>query len=672
MTSLQKIRSHSALLIIIVGLAMLAFILGDFLSSGSTFFNRSRENVATIEGEDIHYTAYEAAQNQLTEVYKIETGSSSFDEETTAQMRNQVWQMMLLDYTLRAQAEKIGMDVTTDELSELCIGANPHQIIRGRRAFYDQTGQFNRDILVQFLAQIEEEPADASQAEGFRQAKNYWLYWENAVRLTYLQEKYTNLVQHLVKANSLDAKYAFDARQTSVSVDYVSQPYYTVADSLVSVSEKDIKRLYKEHKPEYKQTPNRAIAYVSFPIVPSEQDFAEAEQSLRDLEQEFRTGSTEEVISIVNVNSDIRYDGIDYSAETVPAQYKDFAFAKNAQAGATTELTFANNTYSIARIIECGYSLPDSVELKAIAPAGSEAEDQELGWYTAAELPQEIATPAFAGKRGTRFTVAQGMGEQTFEVLDISPATPKVKLAILEREVTPSNKTYSATYNAAKQFLIANQTEEDLRKAAAEAGMSVYPQYNLLATTDKVGDLTSSRAIVRWAFDAEEGQVSDVFECGDRYVVAVVTEVNDGEYRSLESVRGELTREATNEAKAKYIADRLAGVETLEAAAEITGTQIQHVERVSLADYRFGNAGAEPAVIGAAIAQGENTLSAPIEGNMGVYVLRTGTKTTATAEFNADQEKQQLSSRYSYTLPYQAISLLERNAEVEDNRANFQ
>ena len=122
MASLQKIRNHGALLIAIVGLAMLAFILGDFLNSGSSFFHRNRENVGVIEGQKIHYTEYEAAKEQLTEVYKIESGRSDFDEEMSTQIRNQVWNMLMMDYTLRAQAEKIGMDITADELTALCVG----------------------------------------------------------------------------------------------------------------------------------------------------------------------------------------------------------------------------------------------------------------------------------------------------------------------------------------------------------------------------------------------------------------------------------------------------------------------------------------------------------------------------------------------------------------------
>lgn len=666
MASLQKIRNHGALLIAIVGLAMLAFILGDFLNSGSSFFNRSRENVGVIEGQKVHYTEYEAAKDQLTEVYKIESGRSDFDEDTYAQIRNQVWNMFVMDYTLRAQAKEIGMDITADELTELCVGNNVHQILRGRRAFMDENGQFSREAVKSLINAINEGSEDAEQNANLQQAKTYWLYWEKAVRISYMQEKYTNLLQHLFRANSLDAEYAFNGRQNGVSAEYVMQPYYTVADSLVKVSESDIKALYKQHKEQYKQTPNRTIKYVTFDIAPSEDDFKAAENLMTSLQEEFKT--TEDVSLVVNTNSDIMYDGRDYSEETVPAQFKEFAFAKGAKAGQCTDILFENNTYAMARIMQAGYSLPDSVELKAVVEDG---EEQEAYWYKATDLPKNIAEPAFAGKRGDRFTVAIGMGEQTFEITEIGKPTPKVKLAILAREVTPSSKTYSAIYNSAKQFIVENNNAEAMEAAAQEAGMTVLPQYNMTNNTDKVGQLRASRPIVRWAFEAKEGQVSDVFECGQQFVVAALVEVNDGEYRPLDAVRAELTYEATNNAKAQYIIKQLKGVESLEAAAQIMEQPIQTVERITLSDSRFGNAGLEPAVIGAAIAQGENALSAPIQGNMGVFMVKTGAANNMEAAFDAQSEKAQLTSRFAY-MPYQAMQIVEDNAEITDNRANFQ
>ena len=669
MTTLQRIRNHGIILLIVVGVAMLAFILGDFLNSGSSFFNRSRENVGVIAGHKVHYTEYEAAKDQLTEVYKIESGSNDINEELGMQIRSQVWQMMLMDYTLREQAQAIGMDVTSEELSNLCIGENPHQLITQRRAFYDETGKFNRFALINFLNSLAQEPETQEQAANMQQAKNYWMYWENAVRLTHMQDKYVNLLSQLLTANPLDAKYAFDARQTTVNVEFVQQPFFAVADSLVKVTDADIKKLYNAQKEQYKRTPNRSLVYVGFPIEPSEADFSEVEKLMKTLENDFQT--KEDVATIVNSNSDILYDGRDYSETTIPAEYKEFAFGKGVKKGQYTELTFANDTYSMARIMECGYSKPDSVKLVLVAN-GEGTEDVELGWFQASELQKTIADPAFAGKKGSTFTVSSGMGEQTFKIADKSNPTPKVKLAILSRKVTPSSKTYGILYNEAKQFIVNNNSIDSLRQSAQELGLSVTPAFALDANADKVNDLKNSRPIVRWAYEATVGDLSDVFECGNQFVVAALTEINDGEYRTLNEVRAELQMQALADKKADYIINQLNGVATLEAAAELFDAEIQSAEGISLASYRLGAAGVEPAVIGAALALESNTTSAPVKGNMGVYMVRIGEKTVAEGELNAEQEIQQLNMRTSYSAPYQAIALIEENAEVEDNRARFQ
>lgn len=669
MTTLQRIRNHGIILLIVVGVAMLAFILGDFLNSGSSFFNRSRENVGVIAGHKVHYTEYEAAKDQLTEVYKIESGSNDINEELGMQIRSQVWQMMLMDYTLREQAQAIGMDVTSEELSNLCIGENPHQLITQRRAFYDETGKFNRFALINFLNSLAQEPETQEQAANMQQAKNYWLYWENAVRLTHMQDKYVNLLSQLLTANPLDAKYAFDARQTTVNVEFVQQPFFAVADSLVKVTDADIKKLYNAQKEQYKRTPNRSLVYVGFPIEPSEADFSEVEKLMKTLENDFQT--KEDVATIVNSNSDILYDGRDYSETTIPAEYKEFAFGKGVKKGQYTELTFANDTYSMARIMECGYSKPDSVKLVLVAN-GEGTEDVELGWFQASELQKTIADPAFAGRKGSTFTVSSGMGEQTFKIADKSNPTPKVKLAILSRKVTPSSKTYGILYNEAKQFIVNNNSIDSLRQSAQELGLSVTPAFALDANADKVNDLKNSRPIVRWAYEATVGDLSDVFECGNQFVVAALTEINDGEYRTLNEVRAELQMQALADKKADYIINQLNGVTTLEAAAELFDAEIQSAEGISLASYRLGAAGVEPAVIGAALALESNTTSAPVKGNMGVYMVRIGEKTVAEGELNAEQEIQQLNMRTSYSAPYQAIALIEENAEVEDNRARFQ
>ncbi len=671
MATLQRIRNHGLFLLIIVGLAMLAFILGDALNSGSSFMNKSREYIGEIEGQKIHYTEYESAVEQLTEVYKIESGRSDFDEDMHAQIRNQVWQMLVAKYTLQDQAKQIGMDITSDELYELCAGAKPHQLITSRRMFAGQNGQFDRNILINFLASIEMDSENAEQAANLKQAKNYWMYWENAVRLTAMQEKYVGLIQNMLTANNLDAKYAAQAKQTKVNVDYAMKPYYTVADSLVKVSTNDIRKIYDERKQLYKQTPNRDIAYIAYPIVPSEADYQLAEKAMQEIQEEFRT--TEEVALVVNSNSDVMYDGNNYSEKTIPAAYKDFAFAKGAKKNDFMELNYdeATRTFRMARLMDCGYNSPDSVQLKGIATKEGE-QDQEYGWFTEAELQKDIAEPAFAGKVGQRFTVTLGMEDRTFEITGLTKPTPKAKVAIIEREVTPSSKTFAAIYNEANQFVVNNQDEEAFRAAAEEAKMEIETATNLQKMANKVADLKSSRAIVRWAFNAKEGQVSDVFECGDKYIVAVLTATHDGEYREFEDVQATLRYEAVNRKKAEYISKQIADAKTLAEVAEKMGSEVRHIDALTEDSYRFGIEGMEPAAVGTAFATAAGELSKPVKGNQGVIVLVPSDVQRAEAEVDYKAEIASLNARTSYSLPYQLINNLEQNADIVDNRATFQ
>ena len=264
------------------------------------------------------------------------------------------------------------------------------------------------------------------------------------------------------------------------------------------------------------------------------------------------------------------------------------------------------------------------------------------------------------------------MNEQTYKILEKSKNTPKVKLAILSRKVSASSKTYSTLYNQAKQFIVANNHADSLSQAALVQGLSVTPVYALDKNADKINDLKNSREIVRWAFDAKQNQVSDVFTCGDQFIVAALTEVKDGEYRSIDDVRAELVIAATNNKKAEYITKQLQGVTTLEQAAELFDTEIKAENNISLASYRLGAAGVEPAVIGAALALDPNTVSAPIKGNNGVYLLTVDAKQVANGELNPAQEISNLNMRTSYMIPYQAITLIQDKAEVVDNRARVQ
>lgn len=703
MATLEKIRSKGVLLVVVVGLALLAFIVGDFLNSGSSYFNQSQEIVAEIAGEDINIKEYSAAIDQMTEVYKIETGKSELDEDIMTQLRSSVWENMVNEKMLNAESQKLGLAVSADELSDRLIGNNIHQLITQRRAFAGQDGQFSRPQLVQFLNSLEETPQNEEMKQQIAKVKSYWLFWEKTVKNSILQDKYNTLISKAVTANGLEAKMSFEDKKASVDVAYVVQPYYAISDSAVKVNNSDIKERYNKQKEQFKQEANCTLNYVVFDIKPLQEDFKIADDWINGLSEEFKT--TADVVGLVNSNSDVMYDGRNYSENTIPLNLKAFAFG--GKTGDNMGPVFVNNTYTMARIMESGIMQSDSVKLRHIFLAEKDAAKAdsivaaiakgddfaalakkysavqqtaanggEIGWLQegVAGVEKEITATAFSKAVNEVFTIKNAQGVQIMQVTDKTPARRKVKLAILERKVVPSSKTYSKIYNDAKEFA-ADLTAPKFDSKAKEKGYIVRPAGDILQTADKIADIPQSRQIVRWVFGSEKGDVSDVFDCGTQFVVATTSEVNEKGYRSIEKVNEQLKAEIIKDKKAelmiKNIAAQLAKNPSLEALAASMNDSVKVAAGVNFGAYQFGVAGFEPSVIGKSTVAELNKVSAPIKGNAGVYVIRASNKRINPQPFDAKMELMQLNSRMSYSLPYAIVQDMKDKAEIVDNRMNF-
>jgi peptidyl-prolyl cis-trans isomerase D len=703
MAVLDKIRSKGVLLVAVVGLALLAFIIGDFLNSGSSYFNKSRETVANIVGEDINIKDYSAKIDQMSEVYKIETGRTELDEDMMTQLRASVWESMVNEKILNAEAKKLGLSVSDDELSDHLIGNNIHPLIQQRRSFAGQDGKFSRPLLIQFLNSLEQTPSNEEMKQQIVKAKSYWNFWENTVKNSILQEKYTALISKSVTANSIDAKMSYQDRKVSVDVAYVVKPYFLVPDSAVKVSNSEIKERYNKQKEQYKQDANCSINFVAFDIKPMKEDFKEAETWINKLSAEFKT--TTDVVGLVNSNSDIMYDGRNYSAKTVPANLKDFAFG--GKTGDVMGPVFVNNTYTMARIMESGIMKSDSVKLRHIflvqkdepktdslvaairgganfgelakkysAVQQTASNGGEIGWLQdgATGVDKELTTTAFSKAVNEVFTIKNAQGTQIMQVMDKTPARSKVKLAILERKVIPSSKTYSKIYNDAKQFA-AGMTADKFEKAAKDKGYLVRTANEILKTFDKIADIPQSRKIVQWVFKSDKGNVSDVFDCSSQFVVTVTTEVNKKGYRSVEKMSDQIKAEIVKDKKAdlmiKNMADQLTKTPTLQALSASLHDSVRVAKGINFAAYQFGAAGMEPAVIGKSTVVALNKVSAPIKGNAGVFVIQTSNKQVNLQPMNARMEIMQLNGRMSYSLPYMIIQDLKDKADIVDNRINF-
>jgi peptidyl-prolyl cis-trans isomerase D len=703
MAILGKIRSRGVLLMLVVGFALFAFIIGDALTQGSTYFNKSRETVAEIGDEEVNIKDFQASIDQMIEVYKIETGQSELNEEMNAQLRTSVWESLLNEKLLFAEAEKLGLAVGTDELSDRLIGNNIHPLIMQRRAFAGENGQFSRPALVQFLNSLETTPENEEMRNQIEQAKKYWKFWEKNVKMTLLQEKYNALIAKVVTANSLDAKSEYEAAKRSVDVSYVVQPYFAIPDSTIEVSKSEIKDRYNKQKKQYKQEASRSLKFVVFNVKPSNEDYKKAQVAMNTLSGEFRT--TTDVIGFVNQNSEVRYDGKPYSVATVPANLKAFAFGS--PAGTVMGPVFANDTYTMARVMETGIMQSDSAKIRhiyltkadeaksdsiiAAINAGGDfgvmarqysavkqtaANGGEIGWIVEGVmgLDKEIITKSFASAANGIFTIKNDQGTQIFQVTEKTAPKPKVKLAIFEIKVSTSNLTVSRIYNEAKQFA-AELTGDKFDKKAQEKGYSVRTAAELATTAERVAELPQSRQIVRWAFENDKGTVSDVYDCDKQFVVATVTEINEKGYRSVEKVSDQIKAELIREKKAELMIEKLTAqiskTPSIEGIGAAIGSEVKAAPAVNFAAYQFGVAGFEPAVVGKVSVLPVNRISAPIKGNAGVYVVLPTNAQVNNSPFDAKMQIMMLNSRLSYSLPYAIIQDIKDKADIVDNRMNF-
>ncbi len=703
MALLGKIRSKGVLLIVIVGLALFLFIVNDALTQGSSIFNKSRETVAEISGDVVNIRDFAASIEQMNEVYKIETGQNELNEDIQSQLRASVWESLVNEKLLFAEAKKLGLTVSAEELSEYLIGKNIHPLIAQRRMFAGENGQFNRNNLLQFYNSLQTTPENEEMRQQIEKAKSYWLFWERNVKLSLMQDKYTQLISKAITANSLDAKMDFDASANVYDVDYVVQSYFTVPDSLVKVTDSEIKTLYNKRKEQFKQEASRSINYITFNVKPSQEDYTEAEKWINKLAEEFKT--TNEVASLVNSNSDVMYDGRNYSEKTIPQSVKDFAFGN--PVGAVMGPVFANDTYTMARIMETGILLSDSVKLRHIylttnnesktdsivaairnggdfaalarkysAVQQTAANGGEIGWIQeGVGFDKEITNAAFSKAVNEVFTLKNAQGTQILQVTEKTAPRRKVKVAILERKVVPTSRTVSQYFNDAKQFIADVQNQEKFEKKAQEKALPVRQANDLLQVSEKVADLPMSRQIVRWAFEKSKGAVSDVFDCGNIFVVAVVTDEAEKGYSSLQKVAPQLRSELIRDKKAeKIIADMnktLTQSSSLQSIAQATGTEVKEALGVTFSAYQFGSAGFEPAVIGKVTSMELNKLSAPIKGNAGVYVVHTKNIQKSENQFNKAQQIATMNSRMSYSVPYSVIQQLREKADIKDNRLVF-
>ncbi len=556
MATLQKIRDKSGLLVGVVGLALLAFILGDGLSSGSTFFRQSKETVLTVDGQSIGIQDFQAKVAEMEEIYKMRSGSSSIPEEIHNQIRESVFETMVREILLGQISLKTGITVTQEELKELLMGNNISPIIQQESMFRNpQTGVFDRNALIQFLQVIESE--DYANQPDIQAAKTYWLFIEQTVKLQRLEDKFSALLSRAVSANSLDAKAAFEASNTSVDFDFATQLYTTIADDQVTVSDAEIQKLYDRRKEQFRQQEAVILDYIVVDIVPSQNDFAKVEETLSKVRPMLESSaSTADVIDLVNDNSDIPFADVFMSLASVPAELKEFI--QGSSVGSVSEPVLLNSTFHLLKLMD-KTTAPDSIQISQIALPQLEEQamthltdslmnvvksgksfaelsaeltggrsNGEMGWMTEADLlrasDEKFKNEVFNAPLNRVFVAQSTYGTHLVQVTGRTAPVAKFKVANIQIEVTPSSETFKDLYNGLAQYLSKNKNLDTFRSSAEEAGFVLQSGAVIGRNDQMIGTVTNVRPLIRWAFDQKKGAISDnIFECDNKFVIAAVS-----------------------------------------------------------------------------------------------------------------------------------------------------
>ncbi|MBL7967803.1 MAG: peptidylprolyl isomerase [Prolixibacteraceae bacterium] len=704
MATLQNIRNRGSLMIaIVIGLALGAFILGDMLNSGSNLMRPSQMKIAEIDGESVQYPEFQKKVEELSEIYKMNSQQNQIDENTWEQIREQVWQGYLQENILGKATENLGITVGAEELFDLVQGANPHPIIQ--QLFRNpQTGELDKSMIIQFLKSLE--------TSATPQQKSYWLYIENQIKQDKIRSKYNNLVSKGLYVTSDEAKKSLEAKSKSANFQYVVLNYASLADADVPVSDSELKAYFSKHEDEYKQDKTRKIEYITFEVLPSAADNAATQKWVADSKQEFATVTDN--AQYINVNSDTRFDASFYKKEELPAAIGEWAFS--AQQGDFYGPYFENNEYKLAKIdqfkmlpdsvqashilinpqtvgsVEKAQALVDSlkrnielggnfaeVAMKYSEDPGSKLKGGDLGWFKRRQMVPEFEEAAFTGEVNKLVVVATRFGFHLIKPTKKGKETNQVRIATLTRKVEPSTETYQKIYGETSKFASENQSYADFQKSIVDQKLD--KKVATLKENDReVAGLEQSRALVRAAFAAEEGNImvnnegSPIFEFGNKFVIGAMTQATEEGPSTFEEAKIRVELAVRKEKKAKMLAEKLqnaaAGQSDLSSVASKLSTDVKDASGVNFTTFSIPAVGFEPAVIGTVCSLAEGKLSAPIEGNNGVYLAKV-TSFSTNADNDVKGEKVRLAQSVGYRAGSQVFESLKKLATIEDKRAKF-
>lgn len=702
---INAIRSRAVVVVGIIFFSLILFIASTALSDFQSLFTGRDTAVGQVMGEKIDYTEFEARLSQTIDNYQQQSGAN-VDETLRRSISDQVWQQLVDEKYFMAEARSVGLELTPTEVKRLFLGPDESPTIRQIPDFVDPTtGELRTDVIKQFLGAAK----DDERLRGIRTQIR-----EQVVRQR-LQQMYFSLVQGAGVASPAETKTKLAEDRKTLGIEYLAVNYAAVDDSLVPITEGDLRRYYDANKARYKQEETETmIKYVFFRKEPSAADSAAARDEIAKWRSELEA-STDDSTLVATRSYDAPPTAFQPLALLDP-RLQGFATAN--KAGSILGPELVGSAYELVKI--SAFAKDSLASIKArhilIRPAGPTRLDTLRAQVKADSIARVVTAANFGtlvvtlsedpdsrfrggdlgwiarGRFGADFDRAaarlpKGIGRRVvpgadgFHILDVQERDDRlVRLAILRREIFPSTATLSTLERKAIMLANSAQTVEALDTAAQRAALDVRTSPPLRPGTRDLPGLQNSAVVVNWALRSEKGKASGNLETPSAYVVAIVSDKFEKGTQPFDQVKEDIRPRVMNQAKAKRIREKLApqvaaANGNLEALRTAYGAPayISRADNLTFNSAALPGLGNEPKVVGAAFRLKSGQLSEPIAGTSGVFVLRLLAEPAAVAEDSTQlaSVKANIVAARRSLLQSKAYQGLREVADIRDQRYLF-
>ncbi|HEY0654623.1 MAG TPA: peptidylprolyl isomerase [Chryseosolibacter sp.] len=692
--------------VIFVFVAIISFILQDLLGNNSVLLNN--DDVGEIAGKDISLAEYQAAIQEREANYILNFNRKPGDREML-NLRQQAWELLVLRNAFQKQFDEVGVDVTTEEVEDMIWGKNVDDNIRQTQAFVNQqTGQFDKNLVIQYLNSIKDVPSDPQQAAMWQEQRTRWELFQRDLAPGRERIKYENL---LIKTNYIttaEAEKEYHNQTDVAEAKYIYIPFYSVSDS-VEVPDSDLKAYYDSHKERFKTEEVRDLKYVEFAITASAADSAAIREDMQrmvtelsqtDDDSAFAASNTDGAEAFGKYNAgnvptfvkveDLKkgniigpvLDGGAYKVAKVSDVVKDTVYSARAAhilikwENETAEGKKAANEKARGILNEIRKGASFAAKALEHGTDGTATKGGDLGWFQEGIMVKTFNDAVF---NATKTGLLNDVVETDFGYHIISITNTKdntgYKVAVIERVIGPSDATTNEVYRKAEAFQNGLSNLEEFQARAKEVGVIVQDAKGIPAGERRVGNLGDARQVVQWLYrDASEGEVSDVFDLQQEYVVAIMTDKTEKGYRSLESVKNEILPEVKKQVKAKTIIAKLKDLKgTLEEVANAYGNDagVYTTADLKMNATSLQGAGFDPKAVGVAFALENGKRSEPFAGENGVLIMEVQNKTVAPEIADYTQYEAPLQQNVQTRASFNIAEAIKEHAKIEDKRYKF-